>query len=160
LGVVDDNNSNNTGGNSFVTAGAGWTTVSGAGYQGGYTTHLPGAQPIAGPDSFGYAAVTTPFQSLEIAGDPSAFTIINSADDAAVAVNLARHVFTFYGQQFTGNNQLYVSSNGLITFGSANSSPFPSDLTSSPGQFAIAPLWNDWFVGPGTPMVLGEFDNI
>jgi hypothetical protein len=104
--------------------------------------------------------VATPFQNLELVGDPSAFTILGNGDDTSVPVDLGGHVFTFYGQQFTGNNQLFVSSNGLITFGSANSTPFPGDLTSNPFQYAIAPLWADWITGPGTPMILGKFDNV
>jgi hypothetical protein len=153
--IVDNNNS------GFTAAGTGWTTVVGSGYQGSYVSHAPGgsSQAIAGPDGFGYSAVSTPFQNLELVGDPNAFPIISAADDASVPVDLGSHVFTFYGQQFTGNNQLYVSSNGLITFGSANSTPFPGDLSTSPFQYTIAPLGADWITGPGTPMILGKFDN-
>ncbi len=159
LVTVDDDNSKNTvPGNSFTTSGNGWSTVTGSGYQGSYASHLAAAQPIAGPDGFTYRAVTAAFQNLELAGDPNAFTIISGGDDVAAPVDLGTHVFTFYGQQYTGNNQLFVSSNGLITFGSANTYAFPSDLTTTPNQFTIAALLNDWFTGPGTPMVLGEFD--
>src|SRR5262249_44007775 len=87
LNSVDDNNANNTGpGNSFTTGGSGWTTVSGSGYQGGYASHQAAAQVIAGPEGFGYRAVTAAFQNIELAGDASAFTILSSGDDVAAAV--------------------------------------------------------------------------
>jgi hypothetical protein len=152
--IVDNNDS------GFATTGSGWTTVPG-GYLGAYASHGPGGtgQGLAGPDGFGYQAVAVPFQNLELAGDPNAFVILNTGDDAAAAVDLGSHVFSFYGQQYTGNNQLYVSSNGLISFGTANTNPFPGDLSANPFQPAIVPLWNDWVTGPGTPMILGKFDN-
>jgi hypothetical protein len=149
--VVDD------GDPGFATTGADWTVQPG-GYNGGNSQHDLVGQFVAGPDGASYQAVTAPFQNLELAGDPAAFTIISSADDLSVPVDLGSHVFTFYGQKYTGNNQLFVSSNGLISFGQADASYSPSDLTTSPSEFAIAPLWNDWIGGPGTPMVLGKFD--
>ncbi len=51
--------------------------------------------------------------------------------------------FDFYGTTY---DNLYVSSNGLITFGSANTDWSNGNLYSSPDQAAIAVLWDDLIV--------------
>src|SRR5207249_978868 len=113
-----------------------------------------------GPDGFGYSAAVYPFESLELVGQPGVFTIIAGGDDSAAAVNLGSNSFNFYGQTYTGATALYVSTNGLITFGSSNTSYSNSDLTTSPSQSAIAALWDDLITGPGNPMVLGKFRDL
>jgi hypothetical protein len=114
-----------------------------------------------GPDAFGYAGTVYPFEDINLeAGQPGVFTIITSADDLSVPVDLGSNTFTFYGASYTGNNQLFVSSNGLITFGSGNSSFTNTNLTTSPPQPAIAVLWDDWIKTSGSPMVLGRFDDL
>ncbi|MBX6312587.1 MAG: Ig-like domain-containing protein, partial [Isosphaeraceae bacterium] len=108
-----------------------------------------------------YQFEAVPLDFVELAGDPQAFTIITTADDLSVAVNLGSNTFTFYNSTYTGNNQLFVSSNGLITFGQANGDFTNSNLTASPPQAAIAPLWDDWVNSnvnnASNPMVLGKF---
>src|SRR5262249_48749830 len=64
--------------------------------------------------------------------------------------------FNFYGTSYT---RVYVSTNGLITFGSGNTSASNSDLTSSPSQRAIAVLWDDWTNTSGNPMLLGKYED-
>lgn len=63
-------------------------------------------------------------------------------DDTHFVYNLP-FTFNYYGQPYT---QAYITTNGLITFGSGNDS-----YTDSPqelGSFkAIAPAWNDWIIG-------------
>src|SRR5262249_8797671 len=76
---------------------------------------------LFGPDGFGYTGSIFPFEDHDISGLPGTFTIIASADDQSNPVNLGGGTFNFYGRTYTGANQLYVSSNGLITFGSGNS---------------------------------------
>lgn len=49
--------------------------------------------------------------------------------------------FTFYGVEY---DTLYVGSNGQITFGDGDASPWPSDLTAEPYMPTIAALWDDW----------------
>jgi hypothetical protein len=120
---------------------------------------VPTPPPI-GPDGFGYSASVIAGVPIDILNKPGTFTIIQSADDLSVPVDLGTHVFSFYGVNYTGNNQLFVSSNGLITFGSANSEYINTDLTSDPAQPAIAPLWNDWIKNSGDPtgpMVIGKY---
>ncbi len=113
-----------------------------------------------GPDGFGYTGSTYPFEPLDIQGQPDTFTIIQYADDASAAVNLGSNTFNFYGHVYTGNNQLFASSNGLITFGSANSEYVNTNLTNDPAQAAIAPLWTDWIKTSGSPMLVGQFQDL
>ncbi len=143
---------------AFATAGPGWTTVN-SGYKGTSVSHGSTQVINLATEGYGYTAQTAFFQNLEIANDPAAFSIIDSADDQSVPVDLGSHTFTMYGTTYTGKNQLYVSSNGLITFGSADPDPFNNDLSASPVQRVIAPLWGDWIAGPGTPMIVGKIDN-
>jgi hypothetical protein len=121
----------------------------------------PMAQPYTATFSIfrqvNYQDVAVPLQFVELSGDPNAFSIIPAADDLSVPVDLGSHTFAFYNGVYTGNNQLFVSSNALISFGSANSEFFNQDLTTDPTQAAIAPLWDDLITGSGSPMVLGKF---
>jgi hypothetical protein len=114
-----------------------------------------------GPDGFGYRATPTPFRQVDIVGQPGTFTIISAADDSSVPVDLGTNTFSFYGHTYTGNNQLFVSSNGLITFGSGNSEYTNTDLTNGdPAQASIAVLWDDWIKNAGDPtgpMIVGKF---
>jgi hypothetical protein len=93
-----------------------------------------------------------------VSGAPGVFTIIQYADDTSVGVNFGNNQFNFYGTTYSGSNSLFVSSNGLISFGSPNSAFGNQDLTTNPQQATIAPLWDDWVKTSGSPMVLGEFD--
>jgi hypothetical protein len=126
-------------------------------FQSTFTIFNPAA---VGPDGFGYIANQVPpvaFQ--ELLGDPAAFTIINFADDLSVTVNLGSNKFNFYGKFYTGNNQLFVSSNGMISFGSADARFSNTNLTDN-SEPLFAPLWADWIKTSGTPMVLGKFDAV
>jgi subtilisin family serine protease len=114
-----------------------------------------------GPDGFGFSACQAAFEDLDLEpGQPGVFTVLNLTDDGTAAVNLGSNTFTFYGATYTGANQLYVSSNGLITFGSGTNAYLNADLTSGPVQRAIAVLWDDWVKSSGSPMVLGKFEGV
>ena len=79
-----------------------------------------------------------------VAGGAGVTTILDNVDDSTASVSLGTSSFRFYGTTYSS---LFVSSNGLITFGSANSTFTNTDLTNSGGtisQAAIAPLWDDW----------------
>ncbi len=126
-----------------------------------YTASFSVVSTTIGPDGFGYTATVHAFKDLELLNRHKAFTIISAANDQSVPVDLGSNTVTFYGVTYTGNNQLYVSSNGLITFGASNSSAMNSNLTMSPMQPAIAVLWADWIKSAGDPtgpMVLGLYD--
>jgi hypothetical protein len=120
-----------------------------------YSTTFAVFQPCPGSDGFGYTACASSFQENDILGQPGTFTILEFADDDFRQVDLGGNAFTFYGVTYTS---LFVSSNGLVTFGSGNAAYLDTDLTSSPLQAAIAPLWTDWIKLSGTPMLLGQFD--
>src|SRR5262249_1172898 len=64
---------------------------------------------------------------------------------------------TFYGTTYAA---LYVNDNGLITFGSGNNSANNLNLTASPEQAAIAPLWSNWRTDLNADdQVLGKFED-
>jgi hypothetical protein len=63
------------------------------------------------------AANPTAFENLDILGQSGTVTVIGSGDDETVAFSLGGNSFTFFGVTY---NSLFVSANGLITFGNAN----------------------------------------
>jgi VCBS repeat-containing protein len=75
--------------------------------------------------------------------------IVEGLDDATVQLTadmLDGFQFEFYGITY---DELFFSSNGLITFGSENDSPDNTDLTDPPPQASIAPFWEDMITGSG-----------
>jgi hypothetical protein len=107
-----------------------------------------------------YAASAYTYEDLDIHGLPGTFRVIQYADDAAAAVNLGTHTFNFFGVIYTGNNQLFAGSNGLINFGSGYTPPTNTDLTTVPSQATIAPIWSDWIKNSGTDMIEGLIDTV
>ncbi len=72
---------------------------------------------------------------------------VQSVDDETIhltAADLNGFQFPFYGTTY---GELFFSSNGLITFGSPNSSSTNTDLTDPPQQASIAAFWEDFVVG-------------
>ncbi len=111
---------------------------------------------IIGSDAFGYVARTGTFENIDLTpGGAGVGTVISSGDDVVVQLLLGAN-FNFYGITSTS---VFVSSNGLLTFGSGNSSYTNTDLTTSPSQRSIAPLWDDWVSTLGNTMVLRRFDD-
>src|SRR5262249_8784459 len=113
---------------------------------------------LVGPDTFGYIASIANPPAATIVGRTGAFTILNNVDDSAAPVNLSGNTFNFYGINYAGNGKLWISSNGLITFGSSNTSPTNDNLASATLP-TIAALWDDWTTGTGNPQVLALFDD-
>ena len=73
---------------------------------------------MLGPNTFGYGANTTTYQSIDlVAGATGVTTIVDGVDDNFAMFNLGTASFNFYGTIY---NSLYISSNGLITFGNGN----------------------------------------
>ena len=107
-----------------------------------------------------YAASGYTYEDLDIHGMPGTFRVIQYADDSAAAVNLGTHTFNFFGVIYTGNNQLFAGSNGLINFGSGYTTPTNTDLTTNPPQATIAPIWSDWIKTSGTDMIEGLIDTV
>ena len=77
----------------------------------------------------------------DISASGTLLAVVSNADDASEAVDITGFTFPFYGQNFT---QVFVSSNGLLTFGQGSSKYSNSVLPSmsSPGNL-IAALWDD-----------------
>src|SRR5262249_10833799 len=106
-------------------------------------------------EAFGYLACTGTFENINLEiGQPGVFVIIDSADDLSVPVSLGANTFSYYGTTYS---TLFVSSNGLVTFGNGTPDYVNTDLTTFPQERAIAVLWDDW-ISDGPGMVLGRFE--
>jgi methionine-rich copper-binding protein CopC len=107
-----------------------------------------------------YTASDATFQNIEIFGQAGTQVVTFTsgqvtADDDFGTINLGSNSFNFYGVNY---NQLFVSSNGLITFGSGNASFRPTSLAGNPSQAAIAPYWTDLFKSGTEPMIVWRID--
>jgi hypothetical protein len=117
-------------------------------------------------DEFGYVAGAVPLLPIDLVpGAPGVVTIgsLSTVDDASASIDLGSNTFSFYGVAYTGNNKLFVSSNGLITFGSGNTSYSNTNLTTDVPQAAIAPLWDDWITSHNTEpddLILYQFQDL
>jgi SdrD B-like domain/RTX calcium-binding nonapeptide repeat (4 copies)/Bacterial Ig-like domain len=128
---------------------------------------------IFGPDPFfGYVARRHTWEDINLEpGQPGVFTILDNVDDAAAPVDLGTNTFNFYGQVYTGASQVFVNTNGMITFGSPTNQP-NSNFQKS-GQFEqlvaqpyIAAFYRDWTTSDSTfpdgapsGAVLGKFED-
>ena len=101
---------------------------------------------VSPTDSLGYTVTS---------GGPSLFTdisatgtvILDDVDDETAAAPIG-FTFPFYGSAQTS---VYISSNGLVTFGSANSGYNNTNLTTtSVGQPALAVMWDDFVTRRGS----------
>ncbi len=95
----------------------------------------------AGVDAFGYAAKAVPFAFDDIAATGT--RILAGVDDEAIELTdaaLGDFHFNFYGTDYLN---AFVSSNGLLTFGSGSTAYSNGDLSTSPSTKAIAVLWDD-----------------
>ncbi len=92
-------------------------------------------------DVMDYTASAVPyaFEDIHTTGTTINFS---NVDDAATQIPVG-FTFSFYGNNYSN---LYVSTNGLITFGYGDSDYWNTDLTNSPFQAAIAPFWEDLYV--------------
>lgn len=115
-----------------------------------------------GPDAFGYEAATHAFQFLDLTPTGAGVsTALDGVDDGSAAIPLGANSFNFYGRAHTGPSALFVSSNGLITFGGGERLFQNTDLSDAPGRPTIAPLWDDWRTDIGTDSrVLYRFDDL
>src|SRR5262249_12003027 len=90
-------------------------------------------------DSANYAAsaVAPVFEDISETG--TVITGLTNQDDASVAIPIG-FTFPLYG---VGNTTVFVSSNGLLTFGTGNTAFTNADLTTTPAQASIAAFWDD-----------------
>lgn len=77
----------------------------------------------------------------DVRGADQELTTYDDDYTALTPAELGDFRFAFYGVEY---DTLYVGSNGQITFGDGDASPWPSDLTAEPYMPTIAVLWDDW----------------
>lgn len=100
---------------------------------------------IAGPDGTGHQ-VLGPAAPSEIdlePGDPGVVVTIDNSDDSATSIDLGQNTFTFHGNSYTGPDQLFVSTNGLISFIQGNAA-YANDTLADMDAPTLAVLWDDW----------------
>lgn len=90
----------------------------------------------------GYQATAVAFSFNDISATGTALTALTGADDDYASATIP-FSFNFYGTAYT---TLFVSTNGLITFGTGDDSYSNDTLASNPSEAAIAPFWNDLYV--------------
>ncbi len=111
------------------------------------------AQPLAGnrgalggiAPGMTYLANAVPFAFEDISGTGAVIAGLTNQDDTSVSIPVGFN-FPFFG---TNNTTVFVSSNGLLTFGSGNTTFTNADLTTTPTQAAIAPFWDDQHTAGG-----------
>ncbi|MFO0808246.1 MAG: fibronectin type III domain-containing protein [Gemmataceae bacterium] len=119
------------------------------------------------PDGFDYAVATgtadANWNITPTTGGVVTLSAINNNNDAAVAIDLGTNVFRFYGTNYTGTNNLFVSSNGLITLSGTLAGGANGDLTSAPSLRTIAPMWDNLVTNRNTTtddVVLYQFRDL
>src|SRR5262245_57604247 len=96
-------------------------------------------------DAAPYTASAAPLGFENISGTGTVITGLTNVDDASVSIPIG-FAFPFYG---ANNTTVFVSSNGLLTFVTANSAFTNDDLTTNPPMAAIAPFWDDLHTAGG-----------
>jgi hypothetical protein len=99
-------------------------------------------------NTFGYRYAATTFDpSLNLVpGASGVVTLALTGDDATANLPLGSNTFNYFGATFTGNTSLSIGTNGNLQFGTAVTDYSNTDLTTSPANQLIAPLWDDLFV--------------
>jgi subtilisin family serine protease len=143
--AFEQESSDGTSNDTFLSAqdiGDSFISVGTAGASRGAVIALADDTPDSvGPDAFGYLAAATSFEFEDIRETGAA--LLSDDDDSSVLLTrdvLAGFAFELYGVRYS---DLYVSSNGLITFGVGKDEFRNSSLESFPTGPAIAPLWDD-----------------
>ncbi|HEY6401907.1 MAG TPA: PxKF domain-containing protein [Blastocatellia bacterium] len=98
-------------------------------------------------DSVNYTAAAVAPTFEDISGTGSVITGLTNVDDASVSIPIG-FTFPLYG---VNNTAVFVNSNGLLTFGAANTGFTNADLTTTPAQAAIAVFWDDLHTNGGQP---------
>jgi hypothetical protein len=113
----------------------------------GLVGSVPASAATIGPDAFGYTASEVHLLTGDISGIGT--QVLPNVDDAFAQVPIGFD-FNFYGTAYT---DAFVSTNGLITFGSGNAAFTNTNLTASPTQASIAVLFDDWTTTGGADAV-------
>lgn len=104
------------------------------------STGALGALQQGGGTQYSAAAITPTFEDISTSG--TVLTGLDGQDDASVNIPIG-FTFSFYNVNYTS---IFVSSNGLTTFGTGNAEFGNADMTTDPTQAAIAPYWDDQFI--------------
>jgi methionine-rich copper-binding protein CopC len=107
-----------------------------------------------------YTATPTTFQNNDIFGQDGTQVLTFTGGGVTADINygiisLGTNSFTFYGQTY---NQLFVSSKGLIAFGSPFTDYVPTNLVSDPAQAVIAAYWTDVLKEGTEPQIVWRID--
>jgi Ca2+-binding RTX toxin-like protein len=102
----------------------------------------------------GYEVNSLPFSFIDISATGTEITSLTGFDDNFDGVSLP-FTFSFFGMDYTS---LFVSTNGLITFGAGTDEYSNDTLDSNPAEAAIAVFWDDLFITNtfGTARVLTQ----
>jgi hypothetical protein len=109
------------------------------------TTPQASAQRGAVTGQIDAAAVSVGFTFEDISATGTVIADLTNQDNASAPIPVG-FAFPFYG---VSNTTVFVSSNGLLTFGSGNTSGVNTDLTTLPTQASIAPFWDDLHTAGG-----------
>jgi hypothetical protein len=93
-----------------------------------------------GTPAYTAAAVTPAFTDISTTGNLSAGAVGDNAADTLSSAQLAGFTFPFYNVVY---NSLSFSTNGLISFTTTDTASTNTDLSASPVEAVIAPLWDD-----------------
>src|SRR5262249_23638028 len=78
----------------------------------------------------------------DVSGTGTAITALDGQDDASTSIPIG-FTFSMFGVAYSS---VFVSSNGLMSFGVADTAFTNADLTTTPTEAAIAAYWDDLFV--------------
>jgi extracellular elastinolytic metalloproteinase len=115
--------------------------------------------PFKGPDLQGYKAGNAKYENIDlVSGQPGVTAFLTNNDNTAATLSLGSNSFRFYGTTYT---TLFFNPNGLITFGTSSTSASNGNMSSTPSQAAIAPMWDDWTTTTtANSMVLTRFEDL
>jgi hypothetical protein len=137
-GLVSGATDNTLGTAQFIASSA--TVLGGAGSA---ARRLAVVGQTDGSPTYSAAAAASTFDNISTTGAAISFT---NTDDGATQIPIG-FTFALFGTTYTN---VFVSTNGLLTFGTADTDFTNADLTSSPTQAAIAPFWDDLIVAGAT----------
>lgn len=133
---IPGGNTNNTAATAESLAPATITTITGP-------STFKRAQVLGRTDTNTGYVVTTPAFEFEDISTTGTTVLVNVDDNPQALINFGFD-FTFFNVLY---NSAYISSNGLITFGSGTGAYINTDLTTSPTQPTIAAYWDDLYTG-------------
>ena len=89
--------------------------------------------PCIGTDEFGYQACGYFYENIDlIPGALGVRSILDNEEDEAASIPLGSDTFNFYGNTYSGDDQLFVSTNGLISLGEPETEYFNGDIHRLP----------------------------